>query len=665
MPNELINQNSPYLLQHAHNPVHWYPWNQQTLEKARQLNKPLIVSIGYAACHWCHVMENQSFTNPDIAKIMNDNFICIKVDREERPDVDMLYMNAIQLTGQAGGWPLNAFALPNTAPFYIGTYFPPQQWSQVLQTLAHLYKTDLPRIKNAANQITKGLNKIQINSKNNSENKLQTNEIHTAVKNWTKHFDSQFGGNNQAPKFPIPVSLDFLLTYNFFFKNTQIHNHIFNTLDHIAAGGIFDQLRGGFARYSVDKKWLVPHFEKMLYDNAQLVSIYAKAYKTKPKPIYKLVVYKTLNFINQELTSTQGGFFSSLNADSDGEEGKYYVWKKTEISEVLANNAKEFCKHLNISENGNWEHQKNILHYNPTVNETVQYILSQKFIENQKKLIQAQKQRARPTLDNKILLAWNALMSIAYLHAYDTFLDSNFLKAAEKNIKFIEKNLIIDNKLFRSGHNSHIKIHAFLDDYALLIKAYIKLAQSSTQNSYLIKAYKLAHTTIQLFFDPKSSLFFYNQKNTTTNLINQKETSDNVIPSSNSVMAQNLYSLSNLFHNQQFKTIAHQMLLNFMPQIKNNITFHANWAKLLIQIKQKPYEIITVGTQAEELQKKILSKFQPHIFAFAEKAPSNIPIFQQRFNPQKTLIYPCQNNTCQLPFETTDELWLFLSKQNT
>ena len=359
--NNLINESSPYLLQHAHNPVNWYPWNETTLKKAQKENKLILISIGYAACHWCHVMEEESFEDEEIAKIMNENFICIKVDREERPDVDQIYMNAVQILNQRGGWPLNCFALPTGEPIWGGTYFQKENWKNILLNIDQIFQQEPDKFYNQAEQLTEAIKKseaVKLNVKKHNYNKNLITEI---VEKWKQDFDKTHGGNNRSPKFPIPNTYKFLIKYAHLFQDKEIKNIIDVTLTKMAYGGIFDQIGGGFARYSTDIYWKIPHFEKMLYDNGQLVSLYSQAYQLSKNPIYKEVVFKTLNFINREMTNKNGGFFSSLDADSEGEEGKYYVWKEKELKEILKTDYEIISSYYNVNNKGLWENGNYIL----------------------------------------------------------------------------------------------------------------------------------------------------------------------------------------------------------------------------------------------------------------------------------------------------------------
>ena len=367
--NHLINESSPYLLQHAHNPVNWFPWGEEALAKAKQEDKMILVSIGYAACHWCHVMERESFENEIVARIMNEHFVCIKVDREERPDIDQVYMEAVQLLTGHGGWPLNCFALPDGRPVYGGTYFPRENWISMLSSLEKLYSTQRTGLEQQAEDIRKGMVSNELFLEEIQAEAYNPDELKMLYKNWQKDFDREEGGENHAPKFPMPDNYEFLLMYAHFSTNREALEHVILTLEKMAGGGIYDHIGGGFSRYSTDMYWKVPHFEKMLYDNAQLVSLYSEAYQKTRIPRFQQVVEETLDFIQRELTSPEGGFYASLDADSEGEEGKYYVWTKKEIDTILGEDSDLFCRYYNVTAQGNWEHGKNILHNVSTAKE--------------------------------------------------------------------------------------------------------------------------------------------------------------------------------------------------------------------------------------------------------------------------------------------------------
>jgi uncharacterized protein YyaL (SSP411 family) len=567
--NNLAKETSPYLLQHAHNPVNWFPWGEKALNKAKEENKLILVSIGYAACHWCHVMEKESFEDEEVAAIMNEQFVCIKVDREERPDIDQIYMEAVQMMTGGGGWPLNCFALPDGRPVYGGTYFRKQQWVQVLYSLANMYQTDKQKMLNVAADLSKGLLESEIISVKKDAQSYTQEDLEEIVEPWKPHFDKKDGGNNRAPKFPLPNSYEFLLNYSYYTSDKETLNHVYNTLNKMAFGGIYDQVGGGFARYSVDKYWKVPHFEKMLYDNGQLVSLYSKAYQLSKNEEYKKVVYQSLEFIERELTSSEGAFYSSLDADSEGEEGKFYVWNKKELDDLLGEDTKLYCDYYQVDSQGNWEHGKNILHRGEKEEEIAHkynlapHQLFDKITELNKSVLKEREKRIRPGLDDKILASWNGLMFKGYVDAYRAFNDQVFLEKALKNASFLSEKMIEkDFRVWRNYKNGKANINGFLDDYAFVIDAYIALYQATFDGKWIALAKNLTDYAIKHFYDEKSGMFFYTSNLDPKLIARKMELHDNVIPGSNSAMARNLYYLGHVFYDEKYIEMASQMLHN-------------------------------------------------------------------------------------------------------
>jgi uncharacterized protein len=660
--NKLIHESSPYLLQHAHNPVNWYPWCQEALEKSKNEDKLILVSVGYAACHWCHVMERESFENQEIAEIMNQHFICIKVDREERPDIDQVYMDAVHIMHGNGGWPLNCFALPDGRPVYGGTYFRPQQWVQVLRGLSESYRSDKRKFIQFADELLEGmLNYDLIEIKPVVRNHLQTDLTET-VNFWKKQFDHYEGGSKRAPKFPMPNSYVFLLEYYFQTRDETIIDHIHLTLNKMAFGGIYDQIGGGFARYSVDEKWHVPHFEKMLYDNAQLVSLYAKAYQLFKSPEYKNTVYQTIEFVSRELQSPENAFYSSLDADSQGEEGKYYVWEKKEISQLLVENTALYCDYYHITEVGNWEHKKNIPFRKENVKALAEnYSLTEpeihtKINECNQILLQARAKRVRPGLDNKILSAWNALMIKGLLDAYRAFGETGFLSKAIANAEFIKKHLIEnDGKALRNYTYGKPCINGFLDDYAFIIDAFIALYQASFNDQWLADAKKLCDYAIEHFYDTTSGMFFYTSDLDEKLVLRKKEIHDNVIPASNSAMANNLFCMGLYFCNENYTNMSVQMVENVKNSIKKSGQYHSNWAILLNKLINPPYELIIMGNKALEYRKLVDQNYLPNVLMAGSVAPSGLPLLKNRTVNAETTIYVCRNHVCQLPVYSVEE----------
>ena len=654
--NELIHESSPYLLQHAHNPVNWYPWGDAALQKAAEENKMLIISIGYAACHWCHVMEHESFEDDEVAKIMNENFICIKVDREERPDVDQVYMNAAQLITGRGGWPLNAMALADGRPFYAGTYFPKDKWINMLAYFVDMQKNKPEALEKSAEQVTKGIHATEHVTFKNNEKIFSLTDLDKQFETWKPNIDFTRGGENRAPKFPMPSAWAYLLHYYYLSKNEDALNALTVTLDNMAMGGIYDHLHGGFARYSTDANWHVPHFEKMLYDNAQLVTLYAEAYQATKKALYKKAVYETLDFVKDELTSSDGAFYASLDADSEGVEGKFYVWTKEEIHAVLKDDAEIFSAYYNLTTAGNWEHGNSILlrnetdeivadRFNISVNE-----LSRKIDDCKVKLMKIRNSRVKPGLDDKILSSWNALMITGYTKAYRVFGEEKFLEAAITNAEFLLQNAIAANgEMTRNYKNGKATINALLDDYAFTIAAFIELYQATFEEQWLTEADKLTVYALEHFFDNESKMFFYTH-NRYSNLIARKmELSDNVIPSSNSEMTKNLFLLGHFLNKQDYISKAKQMLINVEADVQRNIYFYANWGMVQALFTSPLYEVAIVGDDFADKRKQFDEHYLPNAILLGGNTTGKLVLLENKLTDGKTMIYVCRDKSCELP----------------
>ncbi|HUM47805.1 MAG TPA: thioredoxin domain-containing protein [Chitinophagales bacterium] len=661
--NHLVHETSPYLLQHAHNPVNWYPWGEAALAKAKRENKLMIISIGYSACHWCHVMEHESFEDTATAKIMNEHFICIKVDREERPDIDQVYMNAVQLMTGSGGWPLNCFALPDGRPIYGGTYFQKKQWQNVLLNLADLYKTTPDKAIEYAEKLTAGIRQSDLVKLNTDAVEVQFNTLTQTVTNWKNYFDAVEGGPNHAPKFPIPNNYRFLLRYAVAAKDHDIKKQVELTLEKMAYGGIYDQLGGGFARYSTDSLWKVPHFEKMLYDNAQLVSLYCEAYQENKNPLYKQVVYETLEWIKREMTSDEGAFYSALDADSEGIEGKYYVWSKEELQNLLKDDFALFADYFNINEIGFWEEDHYILLRKKSDREiAAQYKMKedellQKIEELKSKVLKVREQRIHPGLDDKTLTSWNAMMVHGYTDAYTAFGEEEFLQAAIKNAQFIfQRQGRADGGLSHSYKKGISSINGFLEDYAFVIGACVSLYEATFDQQWLDRARKLTDYTIAHFYDEENSGMFYFTSNLDSALIARKmELQDNVIPASNSVMANNLFLLGNYFDDKRYLNIAQQMMHTMQPQVIKWGSSYSNWCMLLLNYTTPFYEVAIVGPEAMKQRKALGNYFLPDKMLIGSIAESSLPLLENKFVKEQTLIYVCVNKTCQLPVKKVEE----------
>lgn len=667
MPNSLINETSPYLLQHAHNPVNWYAWGDAALEKARQENKMLLISVGYAACHWCHVMEHESFENEGVAKVMNENYVCIKVDREERPDVDQVYMNAAYLINGNGGWPLNALAMPDGKPFFAGTYFPKENWVRLLEYFAEIFKNEPSKLEEQAESISKGIREIEhipintdpISFNENDPIAIGMDEMFSAFQ---KRIDMETGGTKGAMKFPMPSIWEFLLQYHYFSGNIEALNAAEVTLENMANGGIYDQVGGGFSRYATDSKWHTPHFEKMLYDNAQLVSLYSHAFQLTKNPLYKKVVYETLEFVQRELTSPEGGFYASLDADSEGEEGKFYVWSEKEIKEILKDDASLYMDHYGITSQGNWEHNQNIPDVNYGEKDVAKKYnmakeqFSEKIIFLNKKLFEEREKRVRPGTDDKILTSWNALMAKGFINAYQAFGEEKFLFSAKRNIDFLLKNVCTaNNSLFRNYKNGKATIFAFLDDYAFLINTLIEYYQVSFDEVYLQKANDLTQYVEAHFFDKDTGMFLYSDDQHSNLIARKMEVTDNVIPASNSEMAKNLFLLSLYFENKNYEHQSAQLVKNVLADIKKNLNYYSNWAQALILHIFSPNEIAIVGNDWKEKLVEFQKDYFPNNIYSGGENEGTLSLLEDKLIEGKTMIYVCRNKSCKLPVTNVNE----------
>ena len=665
--NALINESSPYLLQHAHNPVNWYAWNDESLELAKRENKLILISVGYAACHWCHVMEHESFEDTTVANIMNQHFINIKVDREERPDVDQVYMNAVQLMTGRGGWPLNCIALPDGRPLWGGTYFPKDNWINTLEQIATLYKEDPAKAEEYAANLTEGVKQSDLIVINTTESSFTIAELDQIVSNWEQHMDTEMGGRKGAPKFMIPNNYQFLLRYAKQTDNKKILNYVNTSLTKMAYGGLFDQVGGGFARYSVDAKWHIPHFEKMLYDNGQLVSLYANAYLVTKNPLYKNIVYRTTTFIERELMNNNGAFYSSLDADSDNEkgeleEGAFYVWKKEELKHLIKDDFTLFSDYYNIVDSWKWEHETYNLHRTKSDKEiSVQHsiteeALAQKVSHWQDLLLKTREKKSRPRLDDKTLTSWNALMLKGYIDAYRVFDDEHFLKRALKNANFL---LHIQSKedggLYRNYKNNKSTINAYLEDYATVVDAFINLYEVTLDEKWLHSAKQLTNYCFDHFFDDKSNMFFFTSDEDKGLIARKIDTDDNVIPSSNSIMANNLFKLGHYYANKKYTATAKQMLHNVKDRVLKYGAGASNWSILYTNLLGDFYEVAIVGKDANQKLKEINQTYIPNKLIVGSLKESKLPLLTYKYNEDQTTIYVCIDGACKLPVNETEK----------
>ncbi len=665
--NELIHESSPYLLQHAYNPVHWKPWNPDTLSFAKKENKLLLISIGYSACHWCHVMEKECFENEEVAEIMNKGYINIKIDREERPDVDQIYMNALQLMTGSGGWPLNIVALPDGRPVWGGTYIPKENWIESLQQIENLYKTQPKKLLEYANKLEKGIKSMDLITLNQKEVDLSNLDLNILVSQWEKQLDKEMGGSKRAPKFMMPGNLKFLMRYAFQTKNKDIEVYVQTTLTKMAYGGIFDHIEGGFSRYAVDEKWHIPHFEKMLYDNAQLVSLYSDAYSLSKNVLYKEIVYETLAFIKRELTDKNGGFYSALDADSLNEEdvleeGAYYVFMKKELQLLLGTDFTLFAAYYNINPYGKWEKDNYVLIRNTSDTEIAKEFqiseaeLSQKKKVWKEKLREHRKSKSPPRLDTKILTSWNGLMIKGYADAYRAFQEQEFLDAALKNASFItKKQLQGDGKLFRNYTKGKRSIPAFLEDYASLTEGFIALYEVTLDEKWVMLAKKLMAYTFAQFWDAASGMFFFTSNENEKLITRNIEYRDNVIPASNSIIAKNLFWLGHFFADKKYLDTSKQMLKNILPEMDSYPSGYSNWLELLLNYNHPFYEVVIVGKEYIQKRNVFFGNYIPYLLFAGSAGDSNLPLLIKKFVNGSTVIYVCKNGNCQLPVTMVED----------
>ncbi|MGB0525633.1 MAG: thioredoxin domain-containing protein [Flammeovirgaceae bacterium] len=665
--NRLINASSPYLLQHAYNPVDWYPWGKEALTLAQKQDRPIIVSIGYSACHWCHVMERESFENEQVAEIMNTHYVCIKVDREERPDIDQIYMEAVQLMGINGGWPLNVILMPNGKPFYGGTYFPPQNWANLLLSVAKAFRNQRDELEDSANSLAEGVARSEVERfglQTQSDSEFSLEALNEMFEKLASKFDLEHGGMNRAPKFPMPAIYSFLLRYYQLSKNEAALNHLKLSLNELAYGGIYDQIGGGFARYSVDAEWFAPHFEKMLYDNAQLLSIYAEAYTLTKDEHYQHIVAQTVDFLVRELQDPSAGFYAALDADSEGIEGKFYIWTYQELQQLIeANEFALFEAYYHISPNGNWEDGQNILHRRGTDQEFAQNKqitvadLSELKEKWAQQLLEVRASRVRPGLDDKQLTSWNGLLVKGLCDTYQAFNQDHYLQLAITVAQFIDEQMTINQaQLLHNYKDGKASIPAYLEDYAAVIQAYVAVYQSNFDEKWLAKAKSLTDYTIQQFWDEKEGLFFFTDKDGEALIARKKELFDNVIPASNSIMATNLFQLGLLLENSNYTDYAEDMIKRISNLLYREVHYLCNWAALYTYFVKPTTEIAIIGEKAIEYAQEMRKHYLPNCIFVGTTQKSELPLLKNRTAIEgKTTIYVCQNKSCQLPVTTIQD----------
>lgn len=669
--NNLIKETSPYLLQHAYNPVQWYSWGTEALNKAKEENKPIFLSVGYSACHWCHVMAHESFENEDIAHVMNEYFVNIKVDREERPDIDDIYQKVCQLTTGSGGWPLSVFLTPDQRPFYVGTYFPPLDnygrpgFGSIVRQLAQAWKEKPDNVLQAAENFVNTLQKTEYVI---LDSKLEKSVLDEAAVNLLGIADMTNGGFGQAPKFPNASNLSFMLRYSKLSGIVKFQEFVFKTLTKMANGGLYDQIGGGFHRYSTDARWLVPHFEKMLYDNALLPPLYAEAYQISKDPRYLEVIRDTLRYVIREMTSSEGGFYSAQDADSEGEEGKFYVWKKKEIQEILGKDADIFCLYYDVTDGGNFEghtilyNSMNLssisFHFGKSESEITQIINQSK-----KKLFATREKRVTPGRDDKIMTSWNSLMISAFVKGYRVTGEQDFLNSAEQCIKFIEEKLIKNGELFHTYKDGQSKFKAYLDDYAYFTNALLDYFETKPIKKYLDLAIFYANYLIDHFWDENQRNFFFTSDNHEKLIIRTKNLYDLSLPSGNSVATGVLLRLFHITLDKKYLDISIKIMTSLSTMASENPFGFGQLLNVIYAYLKKPLEITLINPMNDEIRNYLLKKFIPEaILVIIQRAEDlknlkNLQFFAgKEFDKSKTKVYVCRDFVCSLPLENISEI---------
>jgi uncharacterized protein YyaL (SSP411 family) len=681
--NRLARESSPYLLQHAHNPVDWFAWGDEALAKAKAEDKVILVSIGYSACHWCHVMERESFENETTARLMNEKFVNIKIDREERPDLDHIYMDAVQAISGGGGWPLNVFLTPDAKPFFGGTYFPPvkaynrSSWPEILDAISTAWAERRNEIEAQAQTLTDHLQNsgsfVTPLAELEPGGMLSKQDIESMFSAIMGTADKTWGGFGNAPKFPQTFTIQYLLQYHYFTGSREALSQALLSIEKMLEGGIYDHIGGGLARYSTDVEWLAPHFEKMLYDNALLTGILVDAWQITGEARYEAAIRKTIGFVTAELMSPEGGFYAALDADSEGEEGKFYVWEKAEVDELLGVDAALFCEYFDISKEGNWE-EKNILR----ILTPLDIFVGERGLDRQSfmallercrlKLLVERSKRVRPALDDKIILGWNALMTRSIAKAASALDDDSYRELAEKNARFLVTRLGENGAgpaMLHTYKNGNAKFPAFLDDYAYLVSAFLQLYKTTLNDQYLKRSFECSTYLVENFSDDDSIFFFFTGKEQQDVIFRKKEIYDGATPSGNAVMAENLYQLALLFDRPEWRERADRMLKSLLPVITKYPGSFGVWASLTIQQQVGLNEVAVIGTDFASCTRKILSRFLPNLVIMASpNSTGEFPMLAAKPDTGSTQFYLCKNYTCLAPFSGVQPLLLELERTN-
>ena len=662
--NQLGKETSLYLKQHSKNPINWQRWSNSIFDVSEELDKLIVISIGYSSCHWCHVMEDETFANDSIAKVMNENFVNIKVDREENPDVDQVYMTASQLMTGMGGWPLNVITLPDGSPIYAGTYHTTAQWDNILKRIIRLKKDNYEGLKEIANNVKEGVTDINTIRKIEEPKEFDTQFLEKNINIWKDKWDLNNGGDIAQQKFVSPSKYLFLLNYGKIYKDLDVLDHVKNTLDIISSSGLVDFVEGGFYRYTVDNKWEIPHFEKMLYDQGQMISLYSKAYKLFKNEYYKDLVFKTISFLNSSMSQNENLFYAAMDADTDGEEGKYYSFNIDELKEIAENtDFNLFLDYYNINLDKPWENDKYLLLPN-------EYELEEEWLKSKnniskeeikelkstwiKNILDIKSNRTKPRIDDKIIISWNSLAIIGLLDAYESFNNKNFLSQAVNMFDELEKKSFRKNKLIHTYKENQFQ-EGVLEDYAYLSKASMKLFQVTGDEKYFNFSKKLIDDAIEIFNDPKSDLlYFSNNEELFTKVI---PIDDGVIPSPNSIISEQLFNIGHIIFDDYYLDLSNKMVSSVVDIIDQNINAYSVWSNNILNRTELFYEIAIIGPNSQNVTDEILSNFTPNTLVVQSNIDSDIPLFVDRFFDNETYIYVCQNKVCQRP-ETSIKLAL-------
>ena len=658
--NNLSLESSAYLLQHAKNPINWQRWDKKLYNTNNTDNKLLVVSIGYSSCHWCHVMEKETFEDSGVASFMNEKFISIKVDREENPEIDNIYMTATQMMTGRGGWPLNVVCLPDGRPVYGGTYHTKEQWLEVLGKIQKVYENDKKQLYGIAEKVEKGIQEVNRFEYTEEEADFKPQLLQNEMKIWTSQWDMINGGEKQNQKFITPTKFNYILQYQHLNEDTKIKAYLKNTLENIANSGIVDHLEGGFYRYTVDPEWKIPHFEKMLYDNAQLLSLYANAYKEFKTPLFKSTVYKTFDFLQKRMENTEGGYFSAIDADNEQGEGRYYMFNIDEIKKAAGQDLSMILDYYQIEldkpiENS-FYHLRKTNDFNTFLKKYS--ITNDQLVEKQQKwesqFEELKEKREFPLTDKKIITSWNAQMVSGLLNSFEAFGDKQFLNQAQRTYSFLRENLISGAELMHTFQANKAKMEANLEDYAFMIRAALGLYQNTGNVDYLEQADELTENAIKNFETTKNPFFTY-----TKNPVMFSEiisVNDNVIPSANAIMAENLWTLGHLLEKKEYSAKAKKML-DVMTSYFNEGrgSDYSQWAQLITKEAFSYKEVVIVGPEAQNTNREIQQNYLPNVLFQISDKPSELPLLKDRFFKKETLIYVCEDKVCLRPSKSIKE----------